>query len=98
MEYLVPSPQATYCEWKGAASYYTISTNGKQSTNAAWFYSQPAEPYSALAHFVAFYPSRVEKCLVDGEEVVPQSGDFYGGWITHEIVGPFKGSQGTVGW
>ena len=98
MDYLMASSQTTYCEWKGTATYYTIRVNGKQAVNAAWSYARPAGPYEALAHFLAFYPSRVERCLVDGEQVEPQEGDFYGGWITSEIVGPFKGAQGTIGW
>jgi uncharacterized protein (DUF427 family) len=98
MDYLQASTHATFCEWKGAASYYTLSANGKQALDAAWSYAQPAAPYAALAHYLAFYPSRVEQCLVDGELVKAQPGDFYGGWITSEIVGPFKGAQGTAGW
>jgi hypothetical protein len=40
----------------------------------------------------------MEACYVDGERVQAQDGDFYGGWITGGIVGPFKGRPGTVGW
>lgn len=96
MNYLIVSTRTTFCEWKGAASYYTIHVNDKQAIDAAWSYHQPAEPYEALARFLAFYPSRVERCLVDGELATAQPGDFYGGWVTREIVGPFKGDLGTM--
>ncbi len=52
----------------------------------------------SIQNYIAFYPSKMERCLVDGEEVQAQPGDFYGGWITHDIVGPFKGATGTQGW
>lgn len=64
---------------------------------AAWSYEQPLAPYEALRDPLAFYPSAV-RCTVDGEVVVAQEGDFYGGWITREIEGPFKGGPGTWGW
>ena len=54
--------------------------------------------YAPLRGAVAFYPSRVDRALVDGEVVRAQAGDFYGGWITDEVVGPFKGEPGTLGW
>lgn len=98
MEYLVPTTRASYCEWKGTASYYTISANGKSAADAAWYYRQPTEAYAALANYVAVYPAQMDACLVDGERVQPQPSDFYGGWITNDIVGPFKGAPGTFGW
>lgn len=100
MEYLSPTSRHTVCEYKGQASYYTISVNGKTAENAAWTYSHPARGYEAeaLASCIAFYPSRMDACYVDGERVQPQPGDFYGGWITSDIVGPFKGGPGTTGW
>lgn len=88
----------TMCEFKGQASYYTINVNGQVAENAAWTYAHPLPGYEALANAIAFYPGRMEACYIDGERVQPQPGDFYGGWITNEIVGPFKGSPGTTGW
>ena len=90
--------QQTFCEFKGKASYYTVTVNGKTSANAAWFYPEPSHGYEAIKGYVAFYPSRVDACFVNDEKVQPQPGDFYGGWITQEIVGPFKGGAGTWGW
>ena len=94
----MPTIRSTYCEWKGAASYYTISVNGKSEPDAAWYYPRPTGDYAALAGYVAVYPARMDACLVDDEKVQAQAGDFYGGWITSEIVGPFKGGPGTLGW
>jgi hypothetical protein len=66
--------------------------------DAAWFYPRPAPGYEAIQGHVAFYPAKMDACYVDGERVQAQPGDFYGGWITSEIVGPFKGGPGTMGW
>ena len=96
--YFTSTSRSTFCEWKGAASYYTIQVGDKSATNAAWFYRKPAQPYEALANHVAFYPGKMDACYVDGERVRAQEGDFYGGWITDEIIGPFKGEIGTSGW
>lgn len=93
-----PAQRATFCEWKGAASYYTITVGDKAVANAAWYYRQPTHPYEALANCIAFYPGKMDACFVNGERVQPQEGDFYGGWITSDIVGPFKGGPGTFGW
>jgi len=98
LEYFTSTPRSTFCEYKGAASYYTIRVGDRTEMNAAWFYPRPSAPYAALANYVAIYPSRMDACFVDGERVDPQPGDFYGGWITKDIVGPFKGSGGTAGW
>jgi uncharacterized protein (DUF427 family) len=94
MEYLEPSGASSYCEWKGRASYYDVVTEER----AAWFYPDPAPPFASLEDYVAFYPSKMDACWVGGEKVEAQEGDFYGGWITPEIVGPFKGAPGTWGW
>ena len=97
-EYLTPTTRSTFCEWKGAASYYTLTVGDKSAPDAAWFYPEPAYEFASIKDHVAFYPSRMEACFVDGERVQSQEGDFYGGWITSEIVGPFKGGAGTWGW
>ena len=96
--YLVESPHRTFCEWKGVARYYSLSADGICVENAAWYYPQPTKAFTGLKDYVAFYPSRVEACYVDDEQVEAQEGDFYGGWITSKIVGPFKGAPGTFGW
>jgi uncharacterized protein (DUF427 family) len=98
MEYLTPTSRQTYCEFKGAASYYTIRVSGAEVPNGAWYYEHPSKGYESLAGYVAFYPGKMDACYVNGEKVQAQPGDFYGGWITNKIVGPFKGGPGTYGW
>jgi hypothetical protein len=95
---LEPSPRSSFCEFKGSAGYYTVTVDGVSAESAAWFYPQPTPDFESIRNYVAFYPSRMEACYVDGERVTAQPGDFYGGWITRDIVGPFKGSPGTMGW
>ncbi len=98
MEYLTPTRQQTFCEFKGGASYWTIKVGAAVCENAAWSYAAPQKGYEAIKDHLAFYASRVDECYVDEERVQPQEGDFYGGWITSDIVGPFKGAPGTWGW
>jgi uncharacterized protein (DUF427 family) len=89
---------ASECEWKGTATYWDVVVDGVRHPAAAWSYEQPTAGYEHLRGAVAFYPSRVDGATVDGEPVRAQAGDFYGGWITAEVVGPFKGEPGTRGW
>jgi uncharacterized protein (DUF427 family) len=98
MEYFTATPRRTFCEFKGQASYWTISVNGKTETDAAWSYAQPAPGFESIKDHIAVYPGRMDACYVDDEPVQAQAGDFYGGWITSDIVGPFKGGPGTLGW
>ena len=93
-----PAAGESWCEWKGRASYVDLVVAGTVAPRAAWRYLHPNPTYGALAGWLAVYPSRVDRCCVDGEEVRPQDGDFYGGWITSKVVGPFKGEAGTLGW
>ena len=95
---LSANARRSFCEYKGVASYWDIRDGSKVSIAAAWSYPSPNEPYAALCDHFAFYPGRVEACFVDGERVQAQEGDFYGGWITSDIIGPFKGGPRTAGW
>jgi len=95
---LEPAPHTTWCEFKGRASYCTAVAGGRRVENAAWTYQDPKPGFESLTGYVAFYPGRVDACFVDGEQVRPQPGEFYGGWITSKVVGPFKGDPGTTGW
>ena len=97
-EHLIVTPKASWCEWKGRATYYTVAVGDKQAENAAWGYATPNPTFALIQDHVAFYPHMMEACYVDRELVQPQAGDFYGGWITSDIVGPFKGMPGTMGW
>lgn len=98
MQYLHPTQKHSYCEWKGTASYYTLVVGEKQVINVGWYYRDPNANFAAIKDYVAFYPSKVDACYVDEEKVQAQAGDFYGGWITSDIVGPFKGGAGSWGW
>lgn len=98
MEHLTLAEGTSFCEWKGVARYYDIETEERTERRAAWFYPEPVPAYAELKDCVAFYPSLMDVCWVDGEKVRAQEGDFYGGWVTSGIVGPFKGGPGTRGW
>jgi uncharacterized protein (DUF427 family) len=97
-DFLRPSRRHTYCEFKGEASYYDLVAGEREVLEAAWYYPEPSARYEVLRDHVAFYPGRVDAAWVGDEQVTPQEGDFYGGWITSEIEGPFKGGPGTAGW
>lgn len=95
---LVPLGGGSVCEWKGVASFFDVAVRQVTAPRAAWAYPDPAPAYRPIAGFVAFYPAAMDRCAVDGEIVRPQPGGFYGGWITDDVVGPFKGDPGTWGW
>ena len=97
-EHLARSSRSTFCEWKGRTAYHTVVVGDKQAVDAAWSYPNPTEAFAVIKDYIAFYPGKVDECYVDGERVRPQPGAFYGGWITNEILGPFKGEPGTEGW
>jgi uncharacterized protein (DUF427 family) len=94
---LMPAPGASLCEWKGAARYWTLVAGGRRLERVAWSYPEPLPGAEVLRDRVAFYPAALE-CSVGGAPVRPQPGGFYGGWITPELVGPFKGDPGSQGW
>ncbi|MGG5259973.1 DUF427 domain-containing protein [Phycicoccus avicenniae] len=89
---------SSYCEWKGEALYFDVVGGDVEAAGAAWTYPHPTPGFEALLDHVAVMPGAMERCVVDGEVVVPQAGGFYGGWITGRVVGPFKGEPGTWGW
>lgn len=95
---LVPSARESYCEFKGMASYWSVRGGDALAEDAAWSYEHPARGFEELTGAVAFYPGRMDSCTVDGEVVRAQAGGFYGGWVTDDVVGPFKGEPGTWGW
>jgi uncharacterized protein (DUF427 family) len=96
--FLRAAPGTSWCEFKGHAKYWSLDVNGKLADRAAWSYPEPSRAYAQIARYLAFYAFRVDECWVGDERVQPQQGDFYGGWITSRVVGPFKGSPGTRGW
>lgn len=95
---ILRTTQTSFCEWKGEAAYVDVRVGERIAAAVAWTYDAPGPAYAALAGHLAFYPSRVDACFLDEERVQAQPGDFYGGWITSNLVGPFKGAPGTSGW
>jgi uncharacterized protein (DUF427 family) len=91
---LIDASGSSFCEWKGMANYYALNTGGPV---IAWQYRTPLPAFAAIKDYLCFYPGRVQ-CTLDGERVQPQAGEFYGGWVTADIVGPFKGDSGTGNW
>jgi uncharacterized protein (DUF427 family) len=89
---------ASFCEWKGRAHYFTVHGGDRIVPEGAWGYDDPNPAFAAIRGHVAFYAGRMDTCTVDGEVVTPQPGGFYGGWITRDVVGPFKGGPGSRGW
>ena len=111
MDLLRPSTaRRSFCEFKGSATYWSLHLPAKASfgllheasprvvANVAWGYPEPTSEFAPIRDHLAFYASRVDECTVDGERVAAQAGDFYGGWITSQVRGPFKGAPGTMGW
>jgi uncharacterized protein (DUF427 family) len=98
-ELLVASDaRGTTCEFKGRADYLDVTVGHEWRRQVAWTYPEPWVGYEALARHVSFYPGRVDRACLGDEQVTSQEGDFYGGWITQDLVGPFKGPAGTLGW
>lgn len=87
----------TFCEWKGDASYYDVAAGGRREARAAWTYHDPSPGFESLRDAVAFYAGPMDACFVDDERVEPQPGGFYGGWITADVTGPFKGERERAG-
>ncbi|MGY2052144.1 DUF427 domain-containing protein [Methylobacterium sp. JK268] len=95
---LGPARPASVCEWKGRALLYDVAAGGRIAAGAAWAYPDPTPAFAPIARYVAFYAGPMDACFVGDEQVTPQPGGFYGGWITRSVVGPFKGGPGTMGW
>ena len=89
---------SSFCEFKGSARYLDVRGGGVVRPRAAWNYPDPSPGFASLADRVAVYPAQMDACTVDGAIVEPQPGGFYGGWITPDIIGPFKGVPGSMGW
>lgn len=98
MDCLRATDRQSWCEWKGQACYYDVVVEDREIVNAAWSYLLPVPAFAAIRGHLAFYAHLVDACFVGDERVEPQAGSFYGGWITRNVVGPFKGKPGTEGW
>lgn len=98
VDLLRPAARRSICEWKGAARYFDLVVGDRRSPDAAWSYPDPWPGFELLRDHLCFYASRVDEAWVDDERVTPQPGEFYGGWITRDVAGPFKGGPGSMGW
>ena len=92
------SSRRSFCEWKGEAVYFDVIVHGETLRDVAWSYPDPNAPFGSLRDHVAFYAWPFDGCFVDDERVTPQPGNFYGGWISSKVAGPFKGPTGTMSW
>lgn len=97
-KYFKINDRTSFCEWKGRANYVDLIINETRIKNVGWTYPSPNKRYPELKNTFSFYAGKFDKCLVNDEKVQAQEGDFYGGWITSNIKGPFKGAPGTLGW
>jgi uncharacterized protein (DUF427 family) len=97
-DFLTLMIHTTLCEWKGVATYWNVSIRGRRQEAVGWSYPNPEPGYERLKRHFAFYPGLVDECHVGDQKVLPQPGDYYGGWVTSNIVGPFKGTAGTQLW
>lgn len=95
---LVQTATRTICEWKGRAVHSDVVVAGRRYADAAWAYLDPFPEFAHLRDWPSFHPARVDRCLLDDEVVEPQAGGYYGGWITRDLAGPFKGEPGSSGW
>ena len=95
---LVASARSSFCEWKGHASYWSVAAGGRVARDVAWGYPEPSAGFEPIRGHVALYAGPMDGCFVGDKRVVPQEGGFYGGWITSELIGPFKGAPGTMFW
>ena len=93
-----PASGASVCEWKGEAAYWTIRVGHRAARRAAWSYAEPTKAFAPIRAHLAVYAGAMDQCFVGEDLVVPQPGGFYGGWITPDLKGPFKGGPGTMGW
>ena len=98
LDLLVATSRTSFCEWKGRAAYWSVVIGDCQALDVAYSYPAPSVAFGAIRDYLAFYAAPMDGCFVSGERVTPQAGGFYGGWITSDTVGPFKGGPGTNGW
>jgi uncharacterized protein (DUF427 family) len=95
---VLASTRTSFCEWKGEARYWSVRAGDRVAKDAAWSYPEPYPEFETIRDYFAFYPRRLDACWVGEEQVEPQPGFYYGGWVTRDLVGPFKGVPGSEAW
>lgn len=98
MDLIVPASGSSFCEWKGSARYWMVRAGDRTLERVGWSYPRPTAPFAEIQDHIAFYAAPFDRVTVGGEQATPQPGEFYGGWVTSDIVGPFKGAPGSMGW
>ena len=98
MDLLVQGRGTSWCEWKGRALYWDFAHAEQTVRHLAWSYPDPYDEYQALRGYLAFFVHCTDACWVGHERATPQPGGFYGGWVTSQVAGPFKGEPGSEGW
>jgi uncharacterized protein (DUF427 family) len=98
LDFIEPNLRRSWCEWKGQGHYWSVRVKDRFAAEAAWSYPDPSPGFEVITDHLAFYPDKMDACFVGEERVTPQPGDFYGGWVTRNVVGPFKGGPGTWHW
>lgn len=98
MAHLTSNPRRSICEWKGQAVYWDVTIAGERLVDVGWSYPSPTPSFAGIRDHIAFYAAPFDSVTIDGEEVTPQPGGFYGGWITSSEAGPFKGIPGSRFW
>ena len=95
---LKKNTKTTLCEWKGQASYFDYLSKKNNILDLCWTYQAPVKNFLPIRNYFSFYSSKCNSCFINNEKVISQDGDFYGGWITKNLIGPFKGSKRTLDW
>ncbi|MGH7513000.1 MAG: DUF427 domain-containing protein [Gemmatimonadales bacterium] len=98
MDRLELSERTSFCEWKGLASYWSVRVRSRHAKDSAWSYPEPDEGFEPIRDYIGFYPKRMDGCWVGPDRATPQPGFYYGGWVTPNLVGPFKGIPGSESW
>lgn len=83
---LTRTERSSTCEWKGAATYWTLHTSAGVRDEIAWSYEHPMPEFESIRGYLAFYPQRVDACFIDDEQVRAEGGDFYGGWLSSDVT------------
>ena len=98
MHYLTPNREISFCAYKGKSSFFNLVVGSDTVTDVGWTYAKPTSKYVELIGYIAFFAGKGCDCYVDDELAIPQPSEFFGGWVTSDIVGPFKGGEGTWEW
>lgn len=98
LDHLEPVARQSGCEWKGVAAYANVRVGSTSAAEAGWTYRNPTPRFEPIRDHWAFYAQTLDECWVDDERVDPNDGSFYGGWITNNVTGPYKGAAGTMFW